>query len=377
MRTLRLAALAAALLPSFAAAQQEPPRRLDFSADTALRAEPRETPRAIRNAFVRDQTVLGLTVYGPSFAALVGEDAITASAGYLVMAGGSFFAAAEYARRREITEATLVLSTAMAWRTAGGALLLAAESEAGRRQTGAATLLGGLGGTALGLRLGRGLTAGEAAATTFGHDLAVVSAIAASFAVDPALADSAGIDERHAAAWVASGALGYLLGRSYAQRVPYNVTVGDVETLWLGAGVGALGAGTFLVAGDPSTTTTALGLLGGALAGTVAADRWLVRRFDHTRSEGAFVALGSLAGSVMGIGVGVLVAGEANRDGPLTLGFATAGAVGGIVLTERYLQTARDAGRTGRLGALSLDPRGALAAVAGVPGRHPLLRYVF
>lgn len=371
------AAAALAVLAPSAAAQQEVPRRLDFATDTALTPQRRETPSAIRNAFVRDQTLLGLAVYGPAFAAMVGDDGITGTAGYLVMAGGSFFAAAEYARRKEITEATLLLSTAMAWRTAGSALLMAAETGASRKPAAAMTLLGGLAGTSAGLILGRGLTGGEAAATVFGHDLAYASAIALSFALEPDLTDGGVMDERFAAAWTASGLLGYVAGRLYAKRAPYNITVGDVRTMWLGAAIGATGAATFIVNSEPSAPTTALTLLGGALIGTVGADRFLVRRFDHSRGEGGFVSLGGLAGGVMGIGIGVLVAGEADRGSSLTLGLATLGAIGGVALSERYLQTSRDAGRAAALGRLTFDPLGAVAAATGTPGRHALLRYTF
>ena len=177
-----------------------------------------------------------------------------------------------------MTEGRLLLSTAMAWRTAGSALLIASETNGERRPSAAATLIGGLGGTAAGLYLARNLSGGEAAATVFGHDLAYVSAIALSFAVQPDLTDSGVMDERFAAAWTASGLVGYAAGLSYAKRVRYNLTVGDVQTLWLGAGIGALGAATFLANSDPSNLATALTLLGGALVGHRArpTDSWSV-----------------------------------------------------------------------------------------------------
>ena len=147
--------------------------------------------------------------------------------------------------------------------------------------------------------------------------------------------------------------------------------------MWLGAAIGATGAATFIVNSDPSSGTTALTLLGGALLGTVGADRFLVRRFDHTRGEGGFVSLGGLAGGVMGIGFGVLIAGEADRGGSLTLGLATLGSIGGVALSERFLQTSRDAGRASALGRATFDPLGAVAAATRAPGRHTLLRYTF
>ena len=97
MRPLHRALVALAFLSSVVGAQQEPPRRIEFvqgstAADTL---GPRwGSSRELRARFVRDQTVLGLTVYAPAFATMVGRDGLTGSAGYLVMAGGTFFAAA-------------------------------------------------------------------------------------------------------------------------------------------------------------------------------------------------------------------------------------------------------------------------------------------
>src|SRR5688572_21010756 len=54
------------------------------------------------NSFIRNQTLLGLAVYAPAFAYAIGENAAGAIAGYLVVAGGSFFAASEIARRNFI-----------------------------------------------------------------------------------------------------------------------------------------------------------------------------------------------------------------------------------------------------------------------------------
>src|SRR4051812_42311588 len=68
----------------------------------AIRAIVSRLPRDViaarndaRNAFVKNQTLLGLFVYGPAFAVAIGDNATGATAGYLVVAGGSFFAASE------------------------------------------------------------------------------------------------------------------------------------------------------------------------------------------------------------------------------------------------------------------------------------------
>lgn len=379
-----LAALTIAAPPLAAplAAQQEPPRRLDFSREAAEPEAPQDELRSnrVRNAFVRDQTILGLVMYGPSFAAMVGNNGITGTAGYLVMAGGTFFAAAEIARRMDMSEAQQLLSTRMAARTGLGALYVATAHDGPNNAStvGAATLLGGFVGTGLGLAIGNGLTPGEAIATTFGHDLAFLSSAAITYAIDPSSSNDTGIsDQSRAIIHTASGWAGYALGRYYAGNVPYNVTAGDVTSLWLGAAIGATATGALIAQSGPSDQAIALTTVGGALLGSFAADRILVRRYDHTRSEGNLLALGGVAGGLMGIGVGVLVAGEAESGESLTLGLAAAGATVGVLLTERYMQPRGDAGRTFRLGSLSVDPVGFASIASGLPGRHSLMRLTF
>ncbi len=364
-------------------AQAEPPRRLDFSQDTAvvpLQEQGVGTSRPVRNAFARDQTILGLAVYGPAFASAVADNGVSAAAAYLVMAGGSFFAAAELSRRLEISEAQQLLATRMAWRGAGAALWIATANDGptNRSTAGSVTLLGGIGGTTAGLLVGRGLTPGEAVATTFGHDLAFVSAGLIAYALDPEDTDDRGLDDQsRAIAMTAAGWGGYALGRLYAGRADYNVTAGDVRSLWLGAAIGATAASTAIVESGPSDQAVALTLLGGSLAGTWLADRVLVRRYDHTRSEGNLLALGGVAGGLMGVGVGVLVAGEAEREGAVTLGFATLGAVAGVLMTERFIQPLADRGRGTLLGRLELHPTAAALAAFGMRGRHSFARLTF
>jgi hypothetical protein len=374
-----------ACLAGPAGAQDVPPRRLDFSQDSARERpqDPQEgqrTTRPVRNAFVRDQALLGLLVYGPGFAAMVGDDGISAAAGYLVMAGGTFFAAAELTRRMEISEAQQLLATRMAWRGAGTAFYIAAagDGDLDEGTGGAAALLGGLGGTTAGLLIGKGLTPGEAVATAFGHDLAFVTAGTIAYAADPETDDGRGIsDQSRAMIMTGAGWVGYALGRLYAGNVPYNVTAGDVSSLWLGAAIGAMAAGTVIVEGEPAEEAVALSLMAGGLAGTWLADRVLVRRYDHSRSDGNMLALGGAAGGLMGVGVGVLVAGEAEREGALTLGFATLGAIAGVLVTERFVAPAGDQGRQLGLGRLTINPAALAAAAAGVRGNHALARITF
>ncbi len=389
MRFVLHAGLALLLVSAPARAQQEPPRRLDLAPDTVARQAPADaardtlgprwaSSRELRMRFVRDQTALGLGIYAPAFSAMVGRNGVTATAGYLVMAGGTFFAAAELTRRVRITEARHLLSTGMAWRTAGSALLIAGQSDLEFRQGAAVTLVGALGGTASGLAFGGGLTGGEAAATLFGHDLAWLTAFALTLAGDADPFDTSGVDRTSSAVlWTAAGLGGYAAGRWYAGRVPYNVTVGDVQALWIGATIGSMAAGTTIASSDPNEETVALAVLGGGWLGAIAADRFLVRRFDHGRGDGNLLALGGGAGALMGIGVGLLIAGEADRGESLTLGFATAGALAGVAMTERYLRPDRDAGRLAWLDRVTIHPGALAAAATRTPGRHALLRFTF
>lgn len=332
----------------------------------------------VADRFIRDQTVLGVTVYGPAFALAVADDAISGAAAYVVMAGGSFFAAAEATRRVEITEARYLLSRALATRGSGNLVMMSSLNRSSPRRVAGAALLGGLGGTAAGLAVGGGLTAGEAAATVFGHDLAYLSAIALTTTSDPDPFDERSASMgRVATTWTLAGLGGLTLGRLYAGNADHQVTVGDVETLWLTAGIGALAGAAAVADVDPEPQTAAMAMLGGALLGTVVGERTLVRHRDLTPIEGRRLVLGAGAGALMGIGIGVLTVGEAKASGSLALGFAAAGATGGVVLTERYLQPAADAGRYGALSRLRVDPVAIASAVTGRGGRHTLLSFTF
>jgi hypothetical protein len=382
--------------PMFATlgAQQEPPRRLDFtreeqdarqSRDSARVARDTarvagETTREMRTAFVRSQTILGLTAYGPTFATLVGDDALSFTAGYLLMAGGSFFVATELTRQLEITRARQILSSRMAWRGTMNGIFIGAATDMGyRRSLGMGWLLG-TGGTALGLYAGRNLTEGEAVAMVVGHDIAHLSAYAVFLMVDPnsdlGTTDGLSPQYRTLGATVAGWA-GYRLGLGYARSASYEVTAGDALLLWSGAAIGATAFGALIADGNPEPQTVAGTVLAGGLAGIWGADRWLVRRFDHTTSEGSLVALGGIAGALIGIGTGVLIVGEAERGASVTMAFGAAGAAGGIWLTERYAQPAMDGGGAREVGRVHFNPMGAMALASRAEGLHPLLRITF
>jgi hypothetical protein len=382
MRLLFRALLVLPLALLAAGAQQEPPRRLDFSGEDSVRRTPADTAapttREMRTRFVRAQSILGLVAYGPAFATMVADDGVTAVAGYLVMAGGTFFAATELTRQIKITPARQFLSSRMAWRGAIDGLVLGNAADLRERSVGGLAWIGGIGGTAVGLTLARGLSEGEAVAMVVGHDVAYLSTLALGYVIDPTEGDGEGLSTP--ARQVSSTLIGwggYALGRRYARRALHEVTAGDALLLWLGAGVGATTLGAFIAESDPSPQAVAGTVLVGSLAGIWGADRWLVRRYDHTTAEGSLVSLGGGAGALMGIGIGVLIAGEAERGASLTLGLASAGAIGGILVTERYAQPAPDLGRRFDVGRVEFTPLGAVAAAAGVQGRHSILRITF
>jgi len=364
------------------AGAQDPPPRLDFGQDTAVR-RPRAdtattTSREMRTRFVRSQLILGFAAYGPAFATMVGDDAVTATAGYLVMAGGTFFAATEVSRQVVITPARQFLSSRMAWRGTINGLSFGNTIDLRARSVAGLAWLGGIGGTTAGLIIARDLSEGEAVSMVVGHDVAFLSSIALGYIIDPNDNDGEGMSQqaRNITAMLA-GWGGYVVGQRYARNADYEVTAGDAMLLWLGAGIGASTLGTFIAEGSPSPQAVATTVLVGSLAGMWAADRLLVRVYDHSPSEGSLVALGGGAGALMGIGLGVLFAGEAQRGASLTLGLAALGGIGGILLTERYAQPGPDQGRAFDVGRVEFNPLGVVAAASRVPGRHPILRITF
>ena len=363
-------------------AQQEPPRRLDFSTEAAERPPAQDTAtattREMRTKFVRNQIILGLAAYGPTFASMLGDDGVTFTAGYLVMAGGTFFAATEMTRQMTITPAREYLSTKMAWRGTLDGLVVGNVTDMRYRSTAGLGWIGGVGSTGLALYLARDMREGEAVSMVVGHDIAYISTYLLGLVIDPDLGDDTGLSpQARGIGATVVGWGGYALGRRYARNVSYEVTSGDAMMLWLGAGIGATTLGTFIAESDPSGQVVAGTVLAGALVGIWGADRWLVRRFDHSTAEGTLVSLGGGAGALMGIGIGVLIVGEAERGAAITLGLASLGAAGGIAITERYAQPARDGGRSFDVGRVEFSPLGAVAAAAGVQGRHSILRITF
>lgn len=387
----RLVALVALALPALAAGAQSPSRRIELSDSlrSAATREPRTAspvrqvthlqpvtpePRLgeglLRNSFIRDQAILGLLVYGPSFAATVTNEPVAWSAAYLVVGGGSYFAAAELSRALTITEPTSWLATQSAVRGGLAGWALGFANDENRHHRAAAIFFGSVAGTAAALAVGRGMTDGEVAASTFGADLTALAGLGATYVINP----SAGGRARAGVTAIA-GLAGYPLGYFYASRASYRVTPGDVTTLWTSAAIGATAAAALIANGAPSTRTVAATLTAGALAGAFLGDRLLVRRFDHTPEDGRIVALWAAGGGLMGAGVGVLTGAAHDRVSAATAAMMAAGAVGGVFFAERYLTPPGD--RRTALSRLELNGAGVLAALSGAPGNHSFLRWTF
>src|SRR2546423_15359836 len=124
-----------------------------------------------RNAFVKNQTILGLVAYGPAFAGAIGDNNAGRTAGYLVVAGGTFFAASEISRRTSISRAQSDLAFNMGHNGALAGLATMFMFNAGDRAEAAGAFVGGLGGTALGVGIGRNMTEADAVGAAFGSDI--------------------------------------------------------------------------------------------------------------------------------------------------------------------------------------------------------------
>jgi hypothetical protein len=328
----------------------------------------------LRNSFVRDQAILGLAVYGPSFATTMTDDPVAWTAAYMVVGAGSYFAASELSRNMTISEPTAWLATQTALR---GGLLgwgLTYGGDANRHHQAAGIFFGSVLGTAAGIGMGQGMTDGEVAATTFGADLGALTGLGISHMADP----YASVRQRVGVVALA-GLAGYPIGYLYANTAPYRVTAGDVTTLWASAAIGATVGGALMANGKPDARTVAGTLTAGALVGTLVGDQLLVRRFDHTPEEGQIVALSAIGGGLMGAGLGALSCAECERTRAATIALTAIGGIAGVIIAEQYLRTPVGQARVRRsaLGRVEFNPGGVLAAASGVTGVHPILHWTF
>lgn len=347
-------------------------------------------PEAVRerndagNAFIRNQTLLGVFIYGPAFANAIGENPASATAGYLVVAGGSFFAASEIARRMFISrpQNDLSFNTGRNGALATGALVYILGGEDRAQSAGA--FVGGLAGTALGLRFGRRMTEAEAVGAGFGADLGALIAWGTTETFDGdsrCTLDANGFytcrdrisGKAKALTILAAGLVGYPLGVLYPKNSSYNVTPGDIQTLWPAAAVGVFAGVSFLPESPKQSTAWAAGTAGGII-GVLAGDRFLVRRRDHSRTDASRLTLGTIAGGLMGGGVAALI--DTDLGNPqMVFALTTLGGLTGMIVTERTINPRPDAGRQRvRLG---FNPYGLVMFATGTQGMHSLFTVRF
>lgn len=332
-------------------------------------------------AFARDQTVLGLWLYGPLAASLV-DDGTSASAAYLLVAGGSFFASYAAAQSQPFTRAQNDLAAHLAVDGAAmaGLISYAADNNYDKPERGL-TLAAAVTGTIVGASLGRSLTDAESHAASAG----VMMTGLTGWGISAAL----GAEGRAQAAVAAgSGIIGYGIGLAYPRNASYTVTAGDVNAVYttalLGAGVG----GTLIGDANPSDQMVAAVATPAYLIGAWAGDRLIAKRFDLTMAQGRILQVGAVAGSLMGLALPVL---SQSGDVALNLGFATAGGIIGTAVTLQTMAPRRaglsgsetgasrlDRGRVGARDGLRIDIAPALVgALSGAPGKYSIVHWTF
>lgn len=358
----------------------------------AIRAIVSRLPREVitarndaHNSFVKNQTLLGLAVYGPTFAGAISDNGAGATAGYLVVAGGTFFAASEISRRMFISRAQSDLAFNMGHNGALAGWAAMYLVKATDRAQSAGAFVGGLTGAALGVGLGRNMTEADAVGAAFGSDFGALVAWGATEAIrgkEDCTFDDVTFqqtcrrsfsDRAEVTLVLASGIIGYPLGLLYPRNARYHVTPGDIQTLWSTAILGMSAAGTLL--GDHSSgRAVATSLTAGGVIGVIAGDRFLVQRFDHSRTDGGRVALGTVAGGLMGAGIATLF--DLDNPNPhFVLGMATVGGLAGIIASERYLDPPADAGQ--RRLSVTFNPASLAMLATRTPGNHALINVRF
>lgn len=322
-----------------------------------------EVSQPAGNAFLRNQALLGLVVYGPASSALLSRtDGAAAGAAYFFGAGAAFFTAANLVKQRPVTRAQASRAAHGGSRgaLAGLATMSLLETDF-TPAIGAAVLAGAIGGSVAGYRQARAMTDGEAGSAGLFADLGALTALGAGGATgafrarrrvvvinpsDPQFGTITSTDNSlqpagrvTLAAAVGAQLVGYAVGPRYARRASYNVTAGDADMVLTSAVLGATALGT--IAGGraraPEVAGAAtVGLLGGALF----ADRVFVRRADRTAADGTLARVGAIAGALLGAGFAAM----AEADGRGALGLASAGGMLGLLAADNIVAPPKDAG---------------------------------
>jgi hypothetical protein len=325
-------------------------------------------PQPAGGAFVRKGVFASAVIWGPALGVL-SDDGGAAAALELASVGTTFFITASLAKNRSISRAqsSLAWDGALKGGLVGLGLTYAALGEEGmsRRLGATGVLVGSFAGTALGYNAGSARTDGEAAAASYFS--LYLPALGAG--VMRASGGFQGDESRgEVVALVGTTLLGYPLGFRYARRVPYAVTSGDVGALTTASLVGILTSSVIVADDDESAELVAGVLSAGLLAGSLVGDRVLVRRFDHTDTEGWLTGLGALAGGLTALAIPT--ASETN-EGRAYAAFAAGGALLGLAITEGIMKP-REGSRRSAMGRNRASRGGTLASrIAFTP--HNLL----
>lgn len=368
-------------------------------------------------AFARNQLAVGALVYGPAMAALAGEsgNGSAAAGAYLLSAGLPFFIALGRSRGEPITRAQNHLATDGGPRLAliGSATYYALTGDRGETAYQGTILAGAIAGTVGGLKIGRGLTDGEAAAMTAGSTL-LTATTAGIMGVAGRFDDRCRTRTYNGTNWdgtpysydyeecrsrfgradygilAATALVGYPLGLQWVRRASYGITAGDVSATFTSGLVGVLASSAFMPDDGEGRTAAAL-FTTGLVAGVVAGDRLIARRFDYTRGQGTLIGVGAIGGGLVGLAVPTLAQAD---NGRAYIAAASAGAIAGMVVTHGLLdpyrarmgRPLRDARlrpttpgtESGRGAArIQFDPTAAALALGGTPGHHSLVRLTF
>ncbi len=332
---------------------------------------PASRSRDGRYVLLGSVSLLGLGLYGPTLPVLAEPGSGQAAVGlYMLGAGGSFFAA--YLATRD---APVSWGTTEAWvhgSTRGilhglGVLVLVGGDDNNEKAILAGMSVGSLlEGTASAIwASSTNASAGLASAMSLGSD--ATGLVGMGLALTAVGGDISG--RQLAAAGLLGSGAGYVLGHLYgAHRTP---TWGDGEVLRAAGMLGAYAAAVPLVLGDVDNDHVFAGaLVAGGVAGLALGDRLLAGR-DFSPGQGVMVELSTLAGSLVGAGLGYMVAPDDAVSDTADKVLATSALLGGaagFALAYLGLDTKvapkRDAGFTFQLTPdLRPDHRG--LAVAG------------
>lgn len=324
-------------------------------------------------------TLLGLGYYGWAVPYVAGAEDTGAVSLYLITAGASFFLPYALTEGRPVTYGMANLSRYGATRGLAHGLLLdqllfgdpegyrcdefgCRDDEGGERRRAATALLAsvgeGLGGYAWARR--EGMTAGTANAIGTGGDFGLLGGMGLAY-----LAGTDDVGERAAAAFaLPAAAAGIVAGRRVAARRDYSW--GDADVIYTAGAVGALAGAAAADLATLEGRPVVAAAMAGAAAGLYLGDR-RVRDTDFTVGQASLNRLGTIAGGLVGLGVGALLSIE-DEDPTAALTLAAAGASLGFLGTYASLAPAarEQRGESGPLGwRMQLSPRGVLGLAGG------------